>query len=930
MEKAKYGRFLAIFASSALAYFTFAKIGLLFAIPPGFASAIWPAAGVAVALALRFGSISIFGTLLGSFIANLTISIDLSGAITLSQVLLPLGIAIGSSIQVKLAYHLTHQDVQEDRQLLEVHRVIRFLVLAGPVSCLVASSIGTSLLVFLAGVPIKNAPFVFFTWWVGDFLGVTMFAPMVLLLLPGKSFGNFSHVRRWQIIIPSLTIFCLIVAAFIYARERYQNESQHKYDAAIASVRENAFHFRDDAFKTLNSLAAFYASSQTVDRFEFSKFAGHLLKSDKNIQALEWVPKVSREQREEFEQRAVVDGFKGFHFKSIVNEKLENAPESENYFPVYYVEPLDGNSEALGLDLSSSSERLNSLNIAGYSGKMQVSGPVNLVQSNFGEQPGFLLLKALYKKEGQYVTPETLAEPDRYLVGFVLLVGKLSDSFDTIFEYPQLKNIALQIVDDTDGTASLIYQSPQWQEGEIRDRFHFKDFGRDWVFILHPLPGYFQNHKDWNSWFTLIVAGVLGTLSQVFLMTLTGFNVSLSREVARKTKELQTALDEADSANRLKSQFLANMSHEIRTPMNAIIGFTQLGIRKTREPLAQDFFNKVQTSSKSLLGLINDILDISKIEADMLSIDNVDFSLYEMLQEIKVMFSLLADEKGINFELNIDDSVPDRILGDPTRIKQIIINLCNNAVKFTEQGRVTLDVSCPNSKSEKPLLEMRVTDTGIGISSQDIDKLFKPFVQVDSSLTRRFGGTGLGLAIVKKLCQLMEGDIWVQSEVDVGSTFTATFKVGVGHEERDTRSEHVFQEDKKDPFLGQKGKKILVAEDVKLNQALLEAILEELGIETIFVENGFEALQIMRKASSDINLILMDIQMPVMNGYEATEAIRSEFGDQIPIIALTANAAKSDEVKALNAGMNDFLAKPFNELALEKLLEKYLVQHTKC
>lgn len=925
MQQTKHGHSLAIIGCSALAYFLVAKIGLLFAIPPGFASAIWPAAGVAVALALRYGFVSILGTFLGSFIANLTISVDLSDSFKVSQVLLPLGIAVGSSIQVKVAYLLTHKDIQEDRQLREVNRIIRFLILAGPVSCLIASSIGATLLVQLANVPLNNAPFVFFTWWVGDFLGVTMFAPMVLLLLPNQDSKDIEPVRRWQIIVPSLTIFCLIVAAFVYARERFQHETQDKYDTSIALIEKNVHQFRDNALGALDSVVAFYMASQSVERNEFKNFVGHLLTSSNGIQALEWVPKVSREQREEYERRAVLDGMANFEFKVLVNDKLVKAPESESYFPVYFVEPLEGNLQALGLDVSSNLEQLDILRHAASSGLAQASGPIYLVQSELGEQPGFLLFKPMYFINDHFVRPETLNKPEENLAGFVLFVGQLSDSFDAMFEQPQFKHIALQIVDDTAGEGSLLYQSPQWQEGDEEVRFHFREFGRDWTFVTHPLPGFFQGHKDWNSWFTLIVGGLMGTLSQVFLMTLTGFNMSLKREVNRKTKELRDALEEADSANRLKSQFLANMSHEIRTPMNAIIGFTQLGIRKSKEDLASDYFKKIESSSKLLLGIINDILDISKIEANMLSIDKAIFNLQDLLQEMNIMFGLLTEEKGIRFILNVDDKVPNLIYGDATRIKQVIINLCNNAVKFTEQGYVKLDVNCLEIESgANDMLVVKVTDTGIGISQQDINKLFKPFVQVDSSLTRQFGGTGLGLAIVKKLCQLMGGDISVSSEVGEGSTFTTIFQFELAKKENQIQySNNIEANQDAKPTLHLKGKKVLVAEDVKLNQTLLETLLEEWGIESIFAENGEEVLQIMRK-EPNVDLILMDVQMPVMNGYEATEAIREEFGSQLPIVALTANAAKSDEAKALSAGMNDFLAKPFHEQTLEKLLVKYL------
>ncbi|MCP5169416.1 MAG: CHASE domain-containing protein [Hahellaceae bacterium] len=909
---------------SALAYFVFAKLGLVFAIPPGFASAIWPAAGIAVALAVRFGTPAILGVLLGSFAANLSISAPQLWPLNATQLLLPLGIAIGSSLQVKLAQKLCLPIMRQDPQLRNVRHVLRFVFLAGPLSCLVAASVGTSLLVGVANVPIEKALFVFITWWVGDSLGVTMFAPMLWLLLPNQK--DDLPIRRWQVVIPALTIFTLIVGVFIYSRDKYVQESSTKFDQSVAVISKNFDQFRDHAYDTLSSLSAFYASSEQVERSEFKIFVNHLLKPDRGILALEWIPQVAHDQRVAYEQQAMDDGLPNFSFKALREGNLIPAPEAETYFPVYYVEPLAGNLPALGLDMGTNPDRKTSLKRAALSGRIQASSPIRLVQSRSEEQPGFLLIQPLYKENGRFVTPETSEQREHQLEGFVLLVGQLASTFDALLQAPELNNISMQVLDVTNGESKVLYQSAQALEGDYRTQFHFQDFGRDWLVKMTPLPGFFQEYKDWNSWFTLIAGALLGTLSQIFLLTLTGFNQNLSTEVSRKTQELRKALEEADSANQLKSQFLANMSHEIRTPLNAIIGFTELGARKSREVLAQDYFNKVHASSKLLLGIINDILDISKIEAGKLTIDKTTFNLKMLLDEVNIMFTHLADEKGVNFQLNIHNTVPEFIVGDPTRIKQIIINLCNNAVKFTEEGQVLLEVnSLEPDAGNQPMLEIRVTDTGIGIPQNYASMLFKPFVQADATSTRRFGGTGLGLSIVKNLCNLMGGDIQVDSMVNMGSSFTATLRYSPAENPHISHDNSTLSRPPLNtpspPRLA--GKKVLVAEDVKVNQTLMEAVLDDFGIECFLADNGQEALRLMEE-EPNIDLILMDIQMPVMNGYEAAIAIRKKYGNKLPIIALTANAAQSDQEKAHNAGMNDFLAKPLDDSALEQMLAKYL------
>ncbi len=382
-----------------------------------------------------------------------------------------------------------------------------------------------------------------------------------------------------------------------------------------------------------------------------------------------------------------------------------------------------------------------------------------------------------------------------------------------------------------------------------------------------------------------------------------------------QTKELSENLIEAnrkaESANQAKSSFLASMSHEIRTPLNAIIGFINLLAKDETDPKKLEYLTTVQHSSSSLLGVINDILDISKIEDGKLDIDAIDFDVYEQINELKMFFQSIAESKDIRLNLNIDSSVPQYLRSDLLRLKQVVSNLVSNAIKFSpEDSEVNIDL-----EYKGPQLFISVTDAGIGISEEAKKRIFNPFEQAESSTTRSFGGTGLGLAISKKLVELLGGEITVRSELGKGSVFSFYIDAPEAKE-----SVEDVIEDKEYKFEG----KVLVAEDNKTNQMLIKILLDDMGLNYKVVDDGEEAVQAF--LDEEFDLILMDINMPNMDGLEATKQIRKANKDNhtIPIVALTANAMKEDVKKYHKAGMNSHVSKPINNALLAKELSRFL------
>ncbi|CAH2032009.1 PhnD/SsuA/transferrin family substrate-binding protein [Trichlorobacter ammonificans] len=497
----------------------------------------------------------------------------------------------------------------------------------------------------------------------------------------------------------------------------------------------------------------------------------------------------------------------------------------------------------------------------------------------------------------------------------------VTDYFGTI-EYvnPKFTEITGYLPEEAIG------QNPRILNAGVQSREFYAELwdtinsGREW-------RGEFCNRKKTGEihWESASISPIRNELGQISHYVAVKEDITERKLIA---EELHRAKEAAEAGNRSKSEFLANMSHEIRTPLNAILGFSDLALETELNPEQRDYLTRVNFAGTSLLRIINDILDLSKIEAGQLELEQIGFGPAELLQNTLALFREQAEVKGIFLKLDLDPTLPQRLQGDPLRLGQILTNLIGNAVKFTEQGGVEVRLSLLLHQPERVELQFEISDSGIGLTPESLTGLFQPFTQADNSITRKFGGTGLGLSICKRLVDLMGGSIWAESRLGEGSSFFFTLPFACAAAAvmptvpRAARDDDAADGGTEDHL---QGLRILLAEDNEVNCLLITELLRRRGIEVEVVTDGAQAVSRLLQTSATYDLVLMDIQMPVLDGLEATRRIRRDprFAE-LPIIAVTAHAYQEEQDRCREAGMNAHIVKPVNAQIMFSTIEQWL------
>ncbi|MBI3928651.1 MAG: CHASE domain-containing protein [Armatimonadetes bacterium] len=740
--------------SVALAYFVLGKLSAVLAIPPGYAAAVWPAAGLGLAAVVLLGRRAAGGVWLGSFLLNLGLSAGAAGPAAF--------IALGASLQALVGAGLVRWAGGFPVRLVSQGEVGRFMS-AGLASCLVSPSVGVSTL-FMAGMMADQSLVLnWMTWWVGDAVGLILAAPAILIWFTAP------QARSRNALVSALMAVCLLALGvfFDYARrqelQRLDGWLSNQSEASIRALEREV----ERAASVLDAVAMLYQVNHRVDVDQFHSFVQGVVRGQR-ILAVEWAPRITRAERSSFLLQARRSISRSYEITEVApGGELTPAPDRAFYDPVLYIVPREQNWKALGYDVSSEPYRREALEESRSSGRPVATRPIALLRG----EPGLLVFR-----------PVTRPANGEYL-GTVLGVFRIIDLVESALEGPSRQDFHVRIFDVTRGERATVASLPGSSRRSVASRSsRFQVAGRTWELQLSPSARYDQQVAA-RYLGVLSSAGLFVLLLSALVLIASGRGVELERLVAERTRELSTEIAErklveqdlrrahaaAESANRAKSQFLANMSHELKTPLNAVIGFSQLlRDQSALDPRASRYIDNVLQSANRLLGLIHDLLDFSRIEAGRFELRPQRVSFAEVARQAMARVDRAAASKGLHIAVELPEDGPE-LQADPVRLQQILYNLLDNAIKFTLPGG-TVTLGCA---TEADRLTAVVSDTGIGIAPGDQTSIFGNFEQVDASLSRQHGGAGMGLALTRRLVQLHGGRIWVESEgvPGRGSTF---------------------------------------------------------------------------------------------------------------------------------------------------------------
>ncbi|MBD1582729.1 CHASE domain-containing protein [Pseudoalteromonas sp. S16_S37] len=884
----------------SLSYFVLGKLLTVFAFQDQVLP-IWLPAGVGLVGVFIWGWRFVPGLAAASAMFNWTTAHGWSlSALSVPNVIEVGMIASGAILQALLGGYLLRAWLGHPLHLQSRLHIAYFIGLVGVVVNLVSANIGVFALSFYhPEYSFANHWNNMLAWWLGDSLGVLIATPALLIALQ-PWLANPRPLNNVASTFAACIVLCMSVAltTFLYNQSNMKSANMNA-QREVQIIENIVYRYVNQSMLAILALANQLQAREHFSQQEFEQMANSLRNQYTFLRALSWNERIDATQRTQLNtQLAELYGD---------NVKIQGEPilTTDPLVVVKYITPLNGNTGALGFNVYSKESRKQAIVKASNATEPQASDIIYLVQDS-RPSPAYLLFSPVFKANSS-TSQYTIRG---YATAVVQVETLLAEALKQA--QAQLFNIAFYDTSNNDvfyknfGPDQLINE----QSKKIITLFVA---GQKWRMELSVKDEYASRL---NQKLTLMLLILQLSITGLIIYILLLFNYqhhALNVLVEQRTRSLAKAKAQSDRANQAKSRFLANMSHEIRTPLNAVIGFASLASATHNHVELRDYIKKIGSASKTLLNLINDILDIAKIESNRLQIDNHPFDLQELFTRIDAMFSSSAQQKGIAWQVVHNLPGPTWVLGDEMRIEQVLINLCSNAVKFTQRGSVVLDIEAEYG-TKQVNLTFNVIDTGIGIEADKQLTIFNAFSQADNSTSRKYGGTGLGLAIAKELAELMGGQLSLKSEVGQGSTFTLAIKLQ-NSSAQSKQLEHV-------DISQIHCLRVLVAEDNPVNQVVIKAMLSSFDIQHTVVSNGQEAVEAVKNEQFDI--VLMDCQMPIMDGYQATAAIRQfKDADELPIIALTADVMPQDKAHAIAIGFNRHLAKPLERDKLAICLANY-------
>lgn len=683
----------------------------------------------------------------------------------------------------------------------------------------------------------------------------------------------------------------LTLGASYFAYRNSNLENMRRFDRAVSNL-SSTLHSRMMVYvNALMHTRNLFRIKPDLSREEFHDLI-HGMQLEQNVPGIQTMGYIERLSREQAARRLAEMG------KTL--EDAQVLPGAKEIDLVVFFERISNISSAvLGKDLGASRERKEAMNKARDLGVPVATDRVQPINSTSPTVYAFLVFLPIYKSG---MDTSTVEERRRALVGFVYAGFRAENLFGRVSGVLRTRNsnLAVRVYDgEKKDPDRMMFNEGYFHEEDIlltRD-VKFNSANHTWTVEVVASKKFSLPQLKW-SWLFVFALGSMLSFAVMGLMI----------RSERLAQRLNLAREEADRANQAKSMFLANISHEIRTPLGIIMGFAQLAQQEDGKEQRDSYLNAIVRNGKELTRIIGDVLDISKIEAKTLMIEDTEFSLNELHEELRESWQSQASSKGLKFSFEKESSLPENIQSDKTRIRQILNNLLSNALKFTEQGSVSVRVGTEVDENHRAFLIYTVDDTGIGIREESREKLFKAFSQEDSSITRKFGGSGLGLAISKELSEALGGDLTAcPNPHGKGSRFVFRLPLKIVGEASSAPAVSVGVEKTL------KGKRVLLVEDSIDNQMLIKLMLEKHGVSVSLANNGEEGVE--KALAEKYDLILMDIQMPILDGYQAFKKMKSKHID-VPVVALTAHALKEERKRALAHGFSGYLTKPIDHSQL--------------